>query len=412
MAKRNTALPEGTHDIPDGKGCSRYYYERADHFEGKRVRIYAEPGTREFFDIYNALHFDHRLPEDQRRSGKADPSKSSRPKAGSFAATVEAYFETADLKPANEGNKRRALRDFCESLDPAYDEKVPRGQWLLGNFTREHLESWVAQAAKASPSHARVMIAHVKPLFGWAFEKGKIKHNPAHALKPPPVRDAEGRVKDDGWWTWEAEQCAKFEAYHPQGTWPRLAYDFARLTWMRRSDIIRMGPSNIRNGELRWHEFKGSRHEIKPQVQPLDPELARGIELYLAKRQQAPVRELGCEKVFLTYAGNGKHRNGKAQRGRIERPYDDNAFKGRFGAAVKAAGLPACCTIHGVRKAAATEAAELGEDPHAIQAMLGHTTLEQTMVYIKKARRHLNAAELVKRRIARRATGPRAANAA
>jgi integrase/recombinase XerD len=47
-------------------------------------------------------------------------------------------------------------------------------------------------------------------------------------------------------------------------------------------------------------------------------------------------------------------------------PYSAKAFGNRFKEWCRAAGLPDCCTLHGVRKHTASQLAEEGATPHQI----------------------------------------------
>ncbi len=67
------------------------------------------------------------------------------------------------------------------------------------------------------------------------------------------------------------------------------------------------------------------------------------------------------------------------------RPYaSPKAFGNRFKAWCKQAGLPHC-SAHGLRKAAATFAAEDGATAHELMALFGWTTLKQAENYTRKA---------------------------
>ena len=54
--------------------------------------------------------------------------------------------------------------------------------------------------------------------------------------------------------------------------------------------------------------------------------------------------------------------------------------------AIEAAGLPARCVLHGLRKAAARRLAEAGCSPHQIMAITGHKSLDEVQRYCDAAR--------------------------
>src|SRR5262245_1256100 len=50
--------------------------------------------------------------------------------------------------------------------------------------------------------------------------------------------------------TWTDEEIAQFEAHHPVGSKPRLAFALLLYTGQRRGDVIRMGRQHIKDGVL------------------------------------------------------------------------------------------------------------------------------------------------------------------
>ncbi len=67
------------------------------------------------------------------------------------------------------------------------------------------------------------------------------------------------------------------------------------------------------------------------------------------------------------------------------RPFSPAGFGNWFRDCVTAAGLPACCAAHGLRKAAARRLAEAGCSASQIAAVTGHTSLREVERYTKAA---------------------------
>lgn len=67
-------------------------------------------------------------------------------------------------------------------------------------------------------------------------------------------------------------------------------------------------------------------------------------------------------------------------------PFTAAGFGNWFGDMCRGAKLPARCTSHGLRKAAATYLAELGATDHQLMAWFGWTSISQAQVYTKSAR--------------------------
>jgi enterobacteria phage integrase len=67
------------------------------------------------------------------------------------------------------------------------------------------------------------------------------------------------------------------------------------------------------------------------------------------------------------------------------KPFSVKGFGQFMSAAIQAAGLPAKCKAHGLRKAAARRLAEAGCTTKQIQAITGHKSIEEVERYTRKA---------------------------
>jgi len=67
------------------------------------------------------------------------------------------------------------------------------------------------------------------------------------------------------------------------------------------------------------------------------------------------------------------------------KPFTVKGFGNFMSDAIRAAGLPAHCKAHGLRKAAARRLAEAGCTAKQIQAITGHKTLAEVERYTRKA---------------------------
>lgn len=379
------------------------YYQRPDRFGGKMKRIKAEIGTAEFWQAYSNL--------EDRREPPADPKKSSRGLANSFRAVADIYFELegSKLDPLVYRHKELALQAFCEHIEPTDVTRTKLGHWGIADFEEPDITRYLNLIEKAhGTGRANYHLSHVRPLFRWACRKGWRKSiSPCYGMKDLLYKDASGKTILPHVWT--EVQLQAFRDFWPIGTKPRLAFDLIYWTWIRRSDVVRLGPDHIKTGLLRFCEHKGrGSEEPKNHVWPIPPELKESIDRYLATYQRHEVQDVRCRGVFLTYVGNGQQKAGL--RGRRELPYFDSKGRTRWfskhfaewvAAVVDKDGnrlLPDECTPHGIRRAAPTEAVHRGDDPHAIRAQLGHTTLAQTMKYIKTANDDLLVAERMAKR--------------
>ena len=113
---------------------------------------------------------------------------------------------------------------------------------------------WIEALLDAKPPHAaRSWLVTLRSLCQFAVKRGW--------LRADPTRDIKQRsIKGDGFHTWTDDEIAQFEAHHPIGTKPRLAFALLLYTAQRRSDVVRMGRQHIRDGVLYGEAAKDRRH--------------------------------------------------------------------------------------------------------------------------------------------------------
>jgi integrase len=150
--------------------------------------------------------------------------------------------------------------------------------------------------------------------------------------------------------------ATRFEAHHAVGTKPRLALALALYTGQRRADLVRMGRQHISNDVL----------EVRQQKTRTVLE----IPFHSALREVIEVSTVG-QLTFLTT------KTGK--------PYAPNDLSDEFRGWCDAASMPAECSLHGLRKAAARRLAEAGCSAHEIAAITGHRSLKEVERYTLSA---------------------------
>jgi integrase len=153
----------------------------------------------------------------------------------------------------------------------------------------------------------------------------------------------------------EAE-IAQFEAHHPVGTKPRLAFALLLYTAQRRGDVVHMGIQHVRDGVLTLKQRKTG----KTLAIPVHPHL------------QAVLDATPSEHLTFMVTTTGK-------------PYGDNHFSAQFRKWCDAAGLPKNCSAHGLRKAACRRLAEAGCSVNEIASISGHASLDEVARYTKAA---------------------------
>jgi integrase len=209
---------------------------------------------------------------------------------------------------------------------------------------------------KAYPEAANIRLKALRGLFNWAME------NTATSITKNPAREvAKLKVREDGYHAWTDAERKQFEDRHPIGTKARLAYALLFHTGQRRSDIVRFGRQHVHNGKLRFTQQKNRARKPISLELPLLPELQHVLDA-------SPLGEL----TFLV-TEHGK-------------PFATAGFGNWFRERCNEAGL-SHCTAHGLRKAAATVAAENGATAHELMAIFGWLSLKEAERYTRAAER-------------------------
>jgi integrase/recombinase XerD len=307
-----------------------------------KVRLRSMPGTPEFMVEYHGA-----LKKDARSSSSRPGSQAKR---GTFRALCVRYFSSPEYKSLDVSTskwQRRTLEKICEV----------HGDDLVAHMQPRHVRK-LRDELQATPAAANQRIKALRALFSWANERDETTVNPTLGVKRI-------RYAKKGHHTWTAAECAQYEARHPIGTKPRLAYDLLRFIAFRREDVVRIGHQHIWNDRVQYRQAKNEdRNPIDVDI-PVHPQLAATLK----------ASKTGSMTFLLTEFG---------------RAFTPNGFGNKFKDWCRQADLPHC-SAHGLRKATATALAEAGATPHEIMAITGHQTLEEVEVYTKAADRKKTA---------------------
>jgi len=130
------------------------------------------------------------------------------------------------------------------------------------------------------------------------------------------------------------------------------------FTGQRRSDVIRLGRQHVQGDSIKFTQFKGRNRNPRELELPVLPVLQQIIDA-------SPTGEL----IFLVND--------------LGRPFTDAGFGNWFHDRCVEAGVSG--RAHGLRKAAATIAAENGATTHQLMAIFGWMTLKMAEEYTRKA---------------------------
>lgn len=299
--------------------------------KGKRTRIRAEYGTPAFNQQYDA-------------AVRGDPLRPEGVKSGTLAWLVGQYRETRawlSLSPATRRQRENILRPVLEAS----------GREPFAEITGSHIEKGID---RRTPSQGRHFLDTMRGLFKWAV---KAQHT---SLDPTAGKTAE-KVKTAGFPVWEDEEIEAFERRWPRGTRERVMFDIFLYTGLRRGDAARLGKQHVKNGIITIDTAKtGTRVAI-----PMLPELAATLEA-------GPTGDLH----FIAGADRG--------------PLKKESLGNLFSEACRAAGVKK--SAHGLRKAAATRAANRGATVAQLEAIFGWEGGRMASLYTRSADRQALAA--------------------
>jgi integrase len=282
---------------------------------------------------------------------------------GTVAWLVAEYFASLDFigRPKSVRVKhRKHIEDFG----------VRRGERVVAGLEQVHFEKRLA-AMLDTPAAANQWLIAMRDLMGYAVKCKLIAANPVIGIKKRPPGNPDGHP------TWTPEQVEAFRCKHPIGTKARLALELMVRLAFRRSDVIRLGPPDVRGGVLKYTQFKMREHTPSHVEVPIPADLAAII---------AKTPGTGIKRWLLD--GNGND-------------FTESAFSHWFADMCDAADLPRktrpsgeevrLCTPHGLRKRCLTDMAERGCTAHEIMSVSGHLTLKELERYTRLADRARNA---------------------
>jgi integrase len=313
----------------DQHGKVRHYVRKPG---SKLVPLPGLPGSDEFLTAYSTALS---LPTAHVESG------ATRTRAGSINAMIIGYLASADFAKLAPATQEQYQRIF---------ERMRREYGNLGVATLERRHVVLMVDAKAqTPVAARDFLRCLRLLTQYAISIG--------VRDDDPTADVRVKLpKSDGIRTWSEEDITRFEAAYPIGTKPRLALALLLGTAARRSDVVRLGRGNIRNGMLHMKQQKTG----KSLTIPVTAALAEAINA------AAPTEHV----VFLI------NESGRA--------FTPERFTKWFVKQCERIGLTGL-SPHGLRKASCRRLAEAGCSANEIASISGHVSLNEIARYTRAA---------------------------
>jgi integrase len=315
----------------DRHGKVRRYLRRTGH---KSVPLPGLPGSEEFMLAYSAA-LSLLTP-----TARIEPG-APRTKAGSVSAMIVAYQSSGDFQICR-GSTRAQYHRILEMLRRDF------GDLSIAKLERRHAVQMLQDRAQ-TPTVARTLLRILRGLIAISMDLGLRASDPTVGLRVK-------LPKSDGHPTWDDTSIAGFENTYPLGSKPRLALALLLNTAGRCSDVVRLGPGNVRNGKL---VFTAQKNGVRLVI-PMLPETVAAIAAMPASEHM----------VFLTNMGAA---------------FTAETFSKWFVRQRKRAGLPAGLSAHGLRKASCKRLAEVGCTEKEIAAILGDKSLAEIVRYTRAA---------------------------
>jgi integrase len=310
--------------------------------KGPRIRLRAEFGSTEFATEYQSAII-----------GTPRLNIKGAPAAGTLAWLVARYRETTAWLALSVATRRQRENIFKDVIVSAGDKPLSR-------ITEDVIVAGRERRA-ATPAQARNFLDAMRGLFRWSLEAKHIKVDPTAHVKNPK------RKKGPGFKMWTEDEMGAYERRWPIGTRQRVWLDVIAYTGLRRGDLVRIGRQHVRDGVATLKTEKGG--FTTTVTLPILPVLA------------ATLAASPCGDLSFVIGEQGK-------------PLTKESFGNAFREACRAAGVPG--SAHGVRKIAATRAAENGATVAELEAIFGwhggamaaHYTREANRVRLAKKAMH------------------------
>jgi integrase len=325
-----------------------WYVRKGD---GPRTRIPGEFGTDAFMRAYRAA-VDGVI---------AAPAAAPKIKTGSLNWLWDRYRETTAWSGLSDAT-RRARENIMDRV------MKTAGTDPYGSITTATVELG-RERRSATPAAARNFLDAMRGLFRWARAAQHVTVDPTFGVTNPK------RKKGPGFPAWNEEDVARYQAKWPIGTKERLWLDLLLYTGPRRGDVVKLG---------RQHVSTVYDKAIDAWIKVISFKTEKGGELIEVTIPILPVLQVTldagpCSDLAFICGDNST-------------PLTKESFGNMFRTACDAAKVFGK-SAHGVRKIAATTAADNGATIHQLMAIFGWKTTQMAELYTREANRKRLARE-------------------
>ncbi len=309
----------------------RAYFRRG---KGPRIALPGKFGSDEFNAAYAAA-----------LSGSTEPQRPipARHATGTIGALIVSYLKSSAYRDLGEGSKQ-GYRSRLEII------RRDHGHRTVSGLTRERIET-LLQAYDDRPGAKLDTLKKLRILIAHAIDLKWIKSDPSLGIK---------RQKISEFRAWSDAEIEAFEKRWPIGTKQRTAYALMLYVGAARADVHRMT----------WRQVEGA------AVGYVRKKTGVGIDMDIHSDLQKALGKAKTNRGHVTIINT-----------EYGKPFTVNGFGNFMRDAMNAAGLPADCKPHGLRKTLGRRLADAGCSAHDIMAMLGHKSLAEAERYTREADR-------------------------
>ncbi len=237
----------------------------------------------------------------------------------------------------------------------------------VGKVTKTSLNSYILYLEKAGRATTTISrtLASMKAFFHYECTQGNIGKDPAELIKAPKVEKKEPIIL-----TVDEVNCLLSQ---PDGETPKEFRDRAMLellyaTGIRVSELINLKKSDV-NLTVGYITCKD---EHKERMIPFGKVSKLALSAYMERGREYLLKEQDSEWLFTNCNGRPMSRQGFWK---IVKFYGDKA------------GIKADITPHSLRHSFAAHLLRNGADIHVVQAMLGHSDMATTQMYMNYAQK-------------------------
>jgi integrase len=278
------------------------------------------------------------------------------------------YKQSGSWQSKSEATRRQRENIMKHVLDSA-------GTVAISEIDDVAIQDGVDRRAK-TPSQAKNFAQMMRQFFKWAIKARIVSKNPCDGLELPK------RPKTGGFKEWTEEDLVKYETHWPLGTRQRVWLDVYAYTGLRRGDAARVG---------KQHVSKVTALEPDPKTGEVIEVIKKTITMTTEKSQGGTQVHLPLLSILDTTLKAGPIGDLAYCVGAQGKPFTKESLGNAFKDACVAAGI-LDKSAHGLRKAAATRAADGGASTHDLMAIFGWKDIKEAEVYTRNANRKRNAA--------------------